>query len=796
MDNYSIGELAHQSGVHLETLRYYERIGLIPAPPRSVSGHRVYPATALVRLSFIRQAQTLGFSLTEIGELLSLRRNKNDRCMDVIRQIEAKQREVEEKITDLQAMRRALNRMKALCHGDCLMGDCPILENLDRGGATRKAVSQRRNKKTSRPRTQMLSILLLGGCFWNLHAQNAPQQQTPAKPEPVEQEVTVYATRTEDRLEDLPVRVEVLDQDEIDEKTMMTPGNIVMMLNETSGLRVQTTSSSLGASSIRIQGMKGRYTRFLSDGLPLFGQQGAGLGLLQIPPLDLGQVEIIKGVASALYGAGAMGGVVNLISRRPDDRPVRDFVVNQTTLGGTDVSGFLEGKFSPQLGGALLGSGDWQLARDRDGDGWADLARYGRGVTRPRLFWDNGKGRNGVLTGGFTYEDRSGGTMADKVLPATGNPYVEALTTHREDVGGTTQFLLREKYVVGIRGSYSSQHHRHQFGEVLERDRHELLFAESTVRGTTGHNTWVAGAAFERDAYRPEDVPRFRYTYRSPAIFAQDDLQPVPWLSLSVSARADFHSEYGTLFSPRVSALLRGGAWTSRLSLGQGFSAPSALTEETEAAGLARLTIPAPLKVERGRGFTFDLTRRWRLVTATATVFGSTITHPIYVDQTSAYTLTNLRVPTHNVGVEFVSVLRKESFSATASYVFTYTRQQPGLMPEAVPLTPRHTAGLVGTWEKPNNMRFGVEGYYTGVQFLEDNPYRRESKPYVLVGFLAEKQFGAFRLFLNAENLGDVRQTDTDPLLRPQRGVDGRWTTDAWAPLDGRVFNGGVRMHF
>jgi iron complex outermembrane receptor protein len=437
-----------------------------------------------------------------------------------------------------------------------------------------------------------------------------------------------------------------------------------------------------------------------------------------------------------------------------------------------------------------------QLARDRDGDGWADLARYGRGVARPRFFWDNGKGRNGLVTGGFTYEDRSGGTMPGRVLPATGNPYTEALTTHREDIGGTAQFLVYEKYVAGVRGSYSSQQHRHQFGEVLERDRHELLFAESTVRGTTGHNTWVAGAAFERDSYRPEDVPQFRYTFRSPGVFAQDDLQPVSWLSLSVSARADFHSQYGTLLSPRISALLRGGAWTSRLSVGQGFSAPSALTEETEAAGLTRLTIPAPLKVERGRGFTFDLTRRWSLVTTTATVFGSTITHPIYVDQTNAYTLTNLRVPTRNVGVEFVSVLRKEAFSATASYTFTHTQQQPANVQEAVPLTPRHTAGLVGTWEKPNSMRFGVEGYYTGVQFLEDNPYRTESKPYVLFGFLAEKQFGAFRLFLNAENLGDVRQTHIDPLLRPQRGVDGRWTTDAWAPLDGRVFNGGVRMHF
>src|SRR5687767_6046179 len=117
------------------------------------------------------------------------------------------------------------------------------------------------------------------------------------------------------------MRVEVLVREEIEEKMLMTPGDIVMMLNEMGGLRVQATSPSIGAASVRVQGMNGRYTRFLSDGLPLFGQQVGGLGLLQIPPMDLGQVEVIKGVASALYGAGAMGGVVNLLSRRPGPEP-------------------------------------------------------------------------------------------------------------------------------------------------------------------------------------------------------------------------------------------------------------------------------------------------------------------------------------------------------------------------------------------------------------------------------------------------------------------------------------------
>jgi iron complex outermembrane receptor protein len=86
--------------------------------------------------------------------------------------------------------------------------------------------------------------------------------------------------------------------------------------------------------------------------------------------------------------------------------------------------------------------------------------------------------------------------------------------------------------------------------------------------------------------------------------------------------------------------------------------------------------------------------------------------------------------------------------------------------------------------------------YYTGRQRLEVNPYADESRPYVSVGLLAERWFGPVRLFLNAENLTDARQTRWDPLVRPSPGADGRWTVDAWAPLDGRVFNGGVRLAF
>jgi outer membrane receptor for ferrienterochelin and colicins len=624
---------------------------------------------------------------------------------------------------------------------------------------------------------------------WQMSFELHPQEQQ-------EEQVTVYATRTDTRLQDLPTRVEVLGAEEIDEKTMMTPGDIVMMLNETGGLRVQSTSPSLGAASVRIQGMRGRYTAFLGDGLPLFGQQGGGLGLLQIPPVDLGQVEVIKGVASALYGAGAMAGVVNLISRRPGPEPVHEFLVNRSTRGATDVSLFAASQLTPHWGASFLGSGDWQQRNDIDHDGWADLAGYTRAVLRPRFLWDNGNGKTAFLTGGVTYENREGGTVPGAVLPATNAPYIEALNTRRYDLGGNLQLLVKKRFVVTARFAASLQDHDHRFGDVRERDRHELLFGELTARGTFHRNTWVAGVAAEREVYLPRDVPQFTYRYTTPGVFLQDDIEIATWFSISASARADMQSKYGAFFSPRVSALLRWRGWTSRLSAGQGFFAPTPLTEETEAAGLTRLAIPKPLVAERGRSASFDLTRKIGPASYTVTLFDSSVDHPVNVDRVERYEIVNLAEPTHNLGVEFLGTLRKAPFSATASYTYVHSRQFEFGERVDTPLTPRQSFGLTGMWEKEKAGRIGIESYYTGHQRLEENPYRNESKAYVLFGFLAEHTFGHFRLFVNAENLTGVRQTRWDSLLRPTQGVDGRWTVDAWAPLDGRVFNGGVRLKF
>ena len=613
---------------------------------------------------------------------------------------------------------------------------------------------------------------------------------TPAAPtEPqeapeIEVSITVEATRTGGRLEDSPLRVEVLEREEIEVKMLMTPGDIVMMLNEMGGMRVQATSPSLGAASVRVQGMRGRYTRFLSDGLPLFGEVG-GLGLLQIPPMDLGQVEVIKGVASSLYGAGAMGGVVNLISRLPGAQPARELLINRSTRGATDAVAFFAQPLARGWGLTFLGGGHWQERADVNDDGWSDLPRYARGIARPRLFWSDDKGNRFFATAGVTIEDREGGSAA----------HVEALDTRGFDAGFLDQRLVGGAYLITTRAAFSGKQHDHQFGDALEDDRHTTGFGEVTIRGAAGVHTWVAGAAIEADRYRNDNVPRFNYSFTVPGVFVQDDVVVKRWLSLSGSARLDHHSEYGTFVSPRASALVRAGGWNSRASFGTGFFGPSALTEETEAAGLSRLSRPQPLQAELGRSASIDVSRTSGPLSATMTVFASRVRQSIKVDRDRDYVIRNAEKTT-NQGVELLTTFRRDPFAVTGTYTFVRSREDDRGDVVDVALTPRHSGGIVAMWEKEDAGRIGVELYYTGWQRLESNPYADRSEPYAIVGVLGERQLGKLRVFINGENLTGVRQTKWHPLERPVRGADGRMTVDAWAPLEGRNINGGVRVRF
>lgn len=127
----TIGEAAARARVPVDTLRYYERRGIIPRPRRSASNYRLYPPETVTRLRFVKRAQELGFSLDEIKELLSLRALPRARCTSARRRAEERMRAIDAKMRVLGGMRRALNRLVRECSGERPVSDCVILRALE-----------------------------------------------------------------------------------------------------------------------------------------------------------------------------------------------------------------------------------------------------------------------------------------------------------------------------------------------------------------------------------------------------------------------------------------------------------------------------------------------------------------------------------------------------------------------------------------------------------------------------------------------------------------------------------------
>ncbi|MBW3617413.1 MAG: TonB-dependent receptor [Proteobacteria bacterium] len=644
----------------------------------------------------------------------------------------------------------------------------------------------------------------------DVHAQAQPEEARPQEEagdghegEELD-EVVVQATRTRRRVQDEPIRVDVITREEVEEKLLMRPGNIAMILSETGGVRVQTTSTALGAANVRVWGLRGRYTQLLADGLPLYGGQASSIGLLQIPPTDLGQVEVIKGAASALYGPSALGGVINLVSRRPGEAPQAELLLNATTQNGQDATAYGAAPLTEGWSASLTGGAHRQSRRDLDDDGWADIPGYGRLTLRPRLFWEGESGARAFFTAGSMHEDRNGGALQGRTVP-DGSGHQQQQDSRRLDAGIVAEVPLAAGGTAGVRASAMTQAHRHRFGEVVEDDRHNTLFAEVSYASAPGATTWLAGLALQSDAYTSDTFPAFDYTHTAPAAFVQVEHEVRDDLILAASARVDAHSEYGAKLSPRLSLLYRPRPWMFRASLGRGFYAPTPFVEEIEAAGLSRLQPLSGLEAEVATTASLEGGYARGPVEANVTLFASGIEDAVRIQEVNAsggsarVRLANTAGLTRTRGMELLTRYRWDDFTVTGSYVYI-DANEPALSGSgrgAIPLTPRHTAGLVAMWEQHDRGRIGLEAYYTGQQELEDNPYRSESRPYVELGALAEFNIGrGVSVFLNLENLLDVRQTKYDPLLLPRRAVDGRWTVDTWAPLEGFVANGGVRVRF
>ena len=626
---------------------------------------------------------------------------------------------------------------------------------------------------------------------------------------PDSEPVFVTSARGIRRLEDDPVRVDVVDREAVLRKTEMRPQDLKGFFTGTPGVRVQPTSAATGAAGVRLQGLKPRYSLMLADGLPLYGNGGIGLDLLQIPPADLEQIEVIKGPASALYGSNALAGTINLISRRPGNET--NVLAHGTSESGGNLFGFSSKRFSDRFGHTTLVGAHYQDARDGDGDTWKELPEVHRFELRPRLFFNSPDGGSAFVTFGTTIERRNGGFVND--LAPDGSSYSERVATRRADVGLNVIRVTGASSVVQFRGSYNLNAVDHEFFDVAEDARRSTGFGELSYSFTDQYNQFLVGAAFDADmaevkgpsASSANGTP-IDYTYLTPALFLQNTFSITDHVWATAIARGDMHSKYGTFFSPRLSMLIKPAAnWSVRLSGAHGFNAPTPFIEEVDPVGVHRVNgfesdAPRAVGAETADHGSVDVGATLGGFDLSGAVFATVLHHPVIAIPASGgrYSLVNSEFAHSARGIELSGAFGLGPLRINGLYTYTDSRERSSLtskVESAAPYVPRHTGGADISWRHATRgTRIALGSFFTSRQLLNDDPALEVSKPYAVTGIQMSQKVGRFKLFANIENLTDVRQTKYAPVVLPARATDGRWTATPWAPLEGRTFSIGVRI--
>jgi len=616
-------------------------------------------------------------------------------------------------------------------------------------------------------------------------------------------EVTITSTRTGREIENEPTRVEAVDEEEIDEKINMRPANVAMILHESTGIQVQQTSATSNSQSVRIQGLDGRYTQILKDGFPAYGGFSGSLSILEIPPLDLKQVEIIKGPSATLFGGDAIAGVVNFVTKDPSEIPVTTLILNQTSAIATDFSIFNSRKYK-RFGYTLLGSANYQKEYDVDDDDFTELPNTkALGITPKLIFYISDK-TTLTVGNGFSFQNRKGGD----ILALTGNP--SPLHTYFEEnrsIRNVSTFNLNHEFSGG--GRLFAKQSLAYFDRKLSTPNYRFdgnqfnSYTDVSYATAVGKHALVVGASVVHDRFREKTpgiaVPRDE-TRTYGGIFVQDTVDLTHKLSLEAGFRLDKAKDYGIFPLPRVSVLYKfTDRFTTRIGYGLGYKTPTMFTEDAETLLFRNVApIGTNLKAERSQGGTFDLNYRGTVgekftYSLNQMFFYTTITDPIVLRPTAflGFRFRNEDSPIISKGFE--TNARFGYGVAKLFFGYTFTDAKAGYLTgdRALTLLPKQKVNSSLVFEKHESYKFGAEYYFAGRQTLDDRSLTRTTGEF---GLFAEKTFGKVSVFINGENLTDVRQGKYGLVVIPPH--TNPTFAEIYTHLEGRVFNGGIKVRF
>ncbi|MCK6614358.1 MAG: TonB-dependent receptor [Ignavibacteriaceae bacterium] len=616
------------------------------------------------------------------------------------------------------------------------------------------------------------------------------------------EEVIVTATRSGRTIADLPTRVEAISGEELEEKGNMKPGDIRMLLNESTGIQTQQTSATSYNSSIRIQGLDGKYTQILRDGYPLYSGFSGGLGLLQIVPLDLKQAEVIKGASSTLYGGGAIAGLVNLVSKKPGDERELSFLLNGTSAAGLDISGYYGEKYE-KTGATVFASYNSGAPYDPSDIGFTAIPRFSRFTLNPSLFIYISPGT--TLEAGLmgTTEERTGGDI--RYIEGNGDSthsYYEKNLTGRFSTRLGLIHKAGEDAEFRVKNSFGYYDRSVEIPGYRFSGEQFSSFTEATYAAEQNNQEWIFGVNLWTEKFSQEKTDTARlvdYGHVTAGAFIQNTWKISELIALETGLRGDYQNIYGFHLLPRISALFKfNSQLTARLGGGLGYKSPTVFTEDAERIHF-KSVLPIDedrAKSERSAGGNLDINFRAAFaheltLSMNVLFFYTQITDPLLLTPLSGgyyeYQQPGGSIDTR--GTEVNIKLTYDHLKLFTGYTIADVHQSLNGITAELPLVARHRVNNVLMYEIHDELKIGFEAYYYSPQKLQDGSMARD---FWICGLMAEKIWEDYSVFINFENLLDTRQTRfgsiySGPVYDPV-------FADIYAPVDGFVINGGVKI--
>ena len=408
-------------------------------------------------------------------------------------------------------------------------------------------------------------------------------------------EVVVSGTMKEVSKLDSPVPVEVYSAKFFSANP--SPSVFESMQN-VNGVRPQVNCNVCNTGDIHINGLEGPYTMVLIDGMPIVSGLSTVYGLTGIPQSLIERVEVVKGPASTLYGSEAVGGLINIITKKPYAAPLLSADVFATDWGEVNTDLGLRYKLSEKTH-ALLGVNyfNYQTPLDKNGDGFTDVTLQNRISVFNKLDFTRENDRLFSLAGRYIYENRWGGEMGWNSEYRGGDDiYGESIYTSRWELFGTYQLPVKE--LVNVQFSANSHNQNSVYGDALYLADQYIGFGQITWNKAYDGHDLLLGLTY-RYTYYDDNTPATAGGNLSlnepsishlPGVFVQDEIQLHDHHKLLLGIRYDYNSIHGSILSPRVNYKWNNKAQTTilRLSAGNGYRVANVFTEDHAALTGAR----------------------------------------------------------------------------------------------------------------------------------------------------------------------------------------------------------------